>query len=74
MNYEKVFIVMSALFLGALGTGMDFTFNQLLYKSHPILTWFGVWALVFYIFAIHFVLKYTGLICRKRRKKKDAKL
>ena len=72
MKIEEIYLIINAFFLGQLSAVIDayYWLNAPMPNvSHPfnILNFFS---LVFWGFAIYFTLKYTGLICRKKRKKK----
>jgi hypothetical protein len=71
MKSEELFIILASWFLGMLAVGMSLAMNYIFYKSFR-LTYFDLMAFIFWGFSIYFLLKYTGLIHRKKKEDKNA--
>ena len=68
MKSEELFIVLAAWFLGTLAAGMDALFWKVFGDGFSGWTMYKIFAFVFWGFSIYFLLKYTGLICRRKKK------
>ena len=69
MKIEEMYLIFSALLLGGLSEVVDafWLLDHPAIKSHPfnVLNFFS---LLMWAFAIYFTLKYSGLICRKKKR------
>ena len=69
MKIEEMFIIFISWFVGMLAVGLDVLFNKVFYTENHY-TYFALFSLVCFGFAIYFTFKFTELINKKRKKRK----